>query len=318
MQASIFALLPMLRAAPYPLLTADVSAQRARFLGGMAMAALSAILFSAKAIVAKLTYGFGVDAVTVVALRMSLALPAFAAVSFWYRRRHGPLARRDQLRIAALGIVGYYAATMLDFVGLQYVTAALERLILFLNPTLVVLLTALVFRRGIGRRAWLAMGVSYAGIALVFAYDLRLGGAEAWWGSFLIFGAALTYAVYLVGVGELVRRLPPLRVSAGALVVAIGACVVHFLVTRPLGLLVQPVEVYGLSAINALLCTVAPVFLLILAIERIGASAAAQTGMIGPVATIALGAWVLGEPVTIWQVGGGALVLFGAYLLARR
>ena len=223
----------------------------------------------------------------------------------------------DRLRIGVLGLFGYYAATMLDFVGLQYVTAGLERLILFLNPTLVVLLAAVAFRRGISRRAWAAMGVSYAGIALVFAHDTQLGGPEAAWGSLLVFGAALTYAVYLVGVGELVRRLPPLRVSSGALVVAIGACVLHFLVTQPLSDLVQPTPVYGLSAFNALLCTVAPVFLLILAIERIGASAAAQTGMIGPVATIALAAWLLGEPVTGWQMAGGALVLAGAYLLAR-
>ncbi len=281
------------------------------------MAAGSAILFSAKAIAAKLTYAYGTDAVTTVALRMGLALPAFVAVSLWYGRRDGALAPGDRLRIGVLGLFGYYAATMLDFVGLQYVTAGLERLILFLNPTLVVLLSAVFFRRRVERRAWLAMGVSYAGIAVVFAHDAQWGGAQAAWGSLLVFGAALTYAIYLVGVGELVRRLPPLRVSAGALVVAIGACLVHFVLTHPLAALAQPAPVYALSFFNAALCTVAPVFLLVVAIERIGAAAAAQTGMVGPVATIALGAWLLGEPVTPWQVGGGALVLAGAYLLAR-
>jgi len=284
----------------------------------MALAAASAVLFSAKAIVAKLSYRYDADVVTVVALRMGLALPVFLAVALYHRRKSGPLPTADRVRLGALGLFGYYLSVYLDFAGLAYISAGLERLILFLNPTLVLLLSAFVLRRRITRREWGALALSYAGIAAVFAHDASRGGRDVWIGSGLVFGAAVSYAVYLTWTGELVRRLDPVRLSAIALSVASVAAGAHFLLTHSVSALALPAPVYGLALVNALACTVAPVFLLALAIERVGAPTAAQTGMIGPVATLALGAWALGEPVTAWGLGGAALVLAGVALLSSR
>ena len=284
----------------------------------MALAATSAVLFSAKAIVAKLTYRYDVDVVTVVALRMVLALPVFLAVALYHRRKSGPLPAADRVRLGLLGLFGYYLSVYLDFAGLAYISAGLERLILFLNPTLVLLLSAFVLRRRITRREWGALALSYAGIAAVFAHDASRGGRDVWIGSGLVFGAAVSYAIYLTWTGELVRRLDPVRLSAIALSVAGVAAGAHFLLTHSVSTLVLPAPVYALALANALACTVAPVFLLALAIERVGAPTAAQTGMIGPVATLALGAWALGEPVTAWGLAGSALVLAGIALLSAR
>lgn len=291
---------------------------RRRLLTGLLLAAASAVLFSAKAIVVKLAYREGVDALTVVALRMGLALPVFAALSVRYARRDGPLARRDTLRILALGAGAYYASIYLDFAGLSFISAGLERLLLFLHPTFVLLLSALFLGRAISRRELLAMALSYAGIVLVVATSHRLEGAHVLLGSVLVLGSALVYAVYLVGAGELVRRLPSVRVSALSLAAACAAALVHFAAVRPLSDLAVSPTVWGLSAVNALLCTVAPVLLLGEAIARVGAPRAAQVGMIGPVVTIGLGAWLLGEPIAAGQVAGGAMVLAGVGLIARR
>ena len=292
---------------------------RRRLLTGLLLAAASAVLFSAKAIVVKLAYREGVDALTVVALRMGMALPVFAALSVRYVRRDGPLARRDTFRIVALGAGAYYASIVLDFAGLSYISAGLERLLLFLHPTFVLLLSALVLGRRVTGRELLAMALSYAGIALVMATSHRIEGAHVLLGSVLVLASAFVYAVYLVGAGELVRRLPSVRVSALSLTAACAAALVHFASVRPLSdLAVLSPTVWGLSAANALLCTVAPVLLLGEAIARVGAPRAAQVGMIGPVVTIGLGAWLLGEPVTAGQVAGGAMVLAGVGLIARR
>lgn len=291
---------------------------RRRLLTGLLLAAASAVLFSAKAIVVKLAYREGVDALTVVALRMGMALPVFAALSMRYVRRDGPLARRDTFRIVALGAGAYYASIVLDFAGLSYISAGLERLLLFLHPTFVLLLSALVLGRRVTGRELLAMALSYAGIALVMATSHRIEGAHVLLGSVLVLASAFVYAVYLVGAGELVRRLPSVRVSALSLTAACAAALVHFVSVRPLSDLAVSPTVWGLSAANALLCTVAPVLLLGEAIARVGAPRAAQVGMIGPVVTIGLGAWLLGEPVTAGQVAGGAMVLAGVGLIARR
>lgn len=291
---------------------------RRRLLSGLLLAAASAVLFSAKAIVVKLAYREGVDALTVVALRMGLALPVFAALSARYARRDGPLARRDRLRILALGVGAYYASIYLDFAGLSFISAGLERLLLFLHPTFVLLLSALFLGRKISRRELLAMALSYTGIVLVVVASRRLEGAHVLLGSGLVLASAVVYAVYLVGAGELVRRLPSARVSALSLTAACVAALVHFAAVRPLSALAVSPTVWGLSAVNALLCTVAPVLLLGEAIARIGAPLSAQVGMIGPVVTFGLGAWLLGEPITGAQLVGGTLVLGGIALIARR
>jgi drug/metabolite transporter (DMT)-like permease len=212
-------------------------------------------------------------------------------------------------------VLGYYLASYLDFLGLQHVSAALERLILFLNPTIVLLISAVFLAKRIRRLDWLALALAYAGIVLTFWHDVRLEGGRIALGSLLVFGSAVCYAVYLVVGGELVKRLGAIRLTSYAMCVSTAAVFVQFVAMNPLEALVQPAPVYWLSLLNAGLCTVLPVFAVMLAIERIGAGTASMAAMVGPISTIGLAFVFLGEPVTGWQLAGTLLVLAGVYVL---
>lgn len=291
---------------------------RAGVLPGVLLALAGAMAFSGKAIIVKLAYRYGVDAVTVIMLRMLFALPIFAAMSWWASRGRPPLARADWLGVLGLGFSGYYLASFLDFLGLQYITASLERLILYLNPTLVLLLAWLLHRRPWRRAQLLGMAISYAGVVLVFGHEVRLEGRNVALGALLVFLSAVAYAVYLVYSGELVRRIGSLRLVGLATSVACLLCIAQFLLLRPAAsaFAVAP-PVIWLSVLNAVVCTAIPVLLVMMAIERVGASATAQAGMVGPVSTILLGVWLLGEPFTAWIAAGTALVLAGIYVFTR-
>lgn len=288
---------------------------------GLLLAAIAAVLFSAKAILAKLMYRYGIDAVTLIALRMLFALPIFATVALietWRARARGDrLDARECWQIVLLGLLGYYLSSFLDFWGLQYISASLERLILFLNPTLVLLIGIVFMGKQVGARQWLAMAVSYVGIVLVFWENLRLGGTHVMLGSALVFGAALSYALYLLLSGELVRRVGALRLVAYAMCVSTAACLVQFVLIHPPTVLLQPAPVYALSIVNALFCTVVPVYLTMFAVARIGAGTTAQTAMIGPVSLLFFGWWILDEAITPVQLLGTGVVLAGIALLSR-
>ncbi len=288
---------------------------------GLLLAAVGAIAFSGKAIIVKLSYLYGVDAVTVIMYRMLFALPFFIAMGLWAERqamaRAHPLTRRDVLSIVGLGFVGYYLSSYLDFLGLQYITASLERLILYLNPTLVVLLGWALYKKPVQPIRMLAMAVSYSGVLLVFVHELTLAGVHVALGSALILGSAITYAMYLIFSGQLVHRIGSLRLVGWATSVACVCCILQFVLLRPLSAAVVPVDVLWLALLNALACTVAPVLMVMMAIERIGAALTAQTGMIGPMATIALGVWVLNEPLNIWIGVGTLLVLSGVFIVSK-
>ncbi|UMR33230.1 DMT family transporter [Massilia sp. MB5] len=290
---------------------------RTAYLGGLAIAIGGAVLFSTKAVVAKLLYRYQIDAVTLIAFRMLFSLPVFAAIALWQMRTAPPLSAGDRWRLLGLGLVGYYLSSFLDFLGLQYISVGLERLILFLTPTFVLLISATWLKQHISRRQWLALLASYAGIVLVFLHDLKDGSSNVALGSTLVLGSATSYAVYLLASGEMVKRLGSLRLVSYAMCVSSAACIAQFFLLRPAALLLQPLPVYGLSLVNGLLCTVMPVFMTMVAVQRIGASAASQAGMIGPVSTLFLGALILGEAVTGWQLAGTALVLAGIYLLSK-
>jgi drug/metabolite transporter (DMT)-like permease len=291
---------------------------RPALLAGLAIAVGGAILFSTKAVVAKLLYRYHIDAVTLIAFRMLFSLPVFAAVALWKMRTEAPLSRRDRWRLLGLGLIGYYLSSYLDFLGLQYITVGLERLILFLTPTFVLLITAVFFKRRIGRAQWAALGLSYCGIVLVFVHDLQGGAGSIAVGSAFVLGSALSYALYLLGTGEMVRRIGSLRLVAYAMCVSSAACIGQFFVLRPAGLLVQPLPVYGLSLINGIFCTIFPVFMTMAAVQRIGAATASQAGMIGPVSTLFLGWALLGEPITAVQLAGTGLVVAGIYMLSLK
>mgnify|MGYP001399051659 CR=1 FL=1 len=287
-------------------------------LPGLALATAGAIAFSGKAIIVKLAYRYGVDAVTLIMYRMLFALPLFVALAWWAGRGRPALTRRDWAAILGLGFSGYYLASFLDFAGLAYVTASFERLVLYLNPTLVLLLGWVLFRRRASARQLIAMAVSYAGVLLVFGHELQLAGPDVALGAALVFGSALSYAVYLVYSGEEVKRLGSMRLTGLATSVACVLCIAQFVLLRPLSAAtsVAP-EVIWLSLLNATLCTFAPVLMVMMAIERIGATLAAQTGMLGPMSTILMGVWLLGEPFTVWVAAGTVAVIAGVWLLAR-
>jgi drug/metabolite transporter (DMT)-like permease len=217
-----------------------------------------------------------------------------------------------------LGVTGYYLSSFLDFLGLQYITASLERLILYLNPTLVLLLGWLLYRKAWRPLQLVGMAISYAGVVLVFGQEARLEGSNVALGAALVFGSAVSYAVYLVYSGHLVQRLGSLRLVGLATSVACLCCIAQFVLLRPVAsaLAVAP-QVIWLSLLNAVLCTAVPVLLVMMAIERVGAAVTAQTGMVGPVSTILMGVWLLGEPFTAWVAAGTVLVITGIFVFTR-
>jgi drug/metabolite transporter (DMT)-like permease len=285
---------------------------------GLLLATLGAIAFSGKAIIVKLAYRYGVDAVTLIMYRMLFALPMFLILTWWAGRGKPALTWRDIRAVLGLGFCGYYLASFLDFAGLRYISASLERLILYLNPTLVLGLGVLLFGRKVTRQQVIALAVSYAGVLCVFGREATLQGANTPLGATLVFGSAVSYALYLCYSGEEVKRLGALRLTGLATTVACLICIAQFLVLRPLSAMVVAPQVLWLSALNATACTFAPVLMVMMAIERIGASLTAQTGTIGPLSTILMAVVLLGEPFTPWVAAGTVLVVAGIWLLARQ
>ncbi|MBV7543473.1 DMT family transporter [Acidovorax sp. sic0104] len=284
---------------------------------GLALALLGSIAFSGKAIIVKLAYRHGVDAVTLIMYRMLFALPIFAVMAWWASRGKPPLTRQDWLGVLGLGFTGYYLASFLDFAGLAYISASLERLILYLNPTLVVMLGWALYGRSIRWSQALAMLVSYCGVVLVFGLEANLQGSNVAWGALLVFLSAASYAIYLVYSGEMVRRLGALRLVGLATTVACLLCLAQFAVLRPWSAALVAPEVIWLSVLNATLCTAAPVLMVMMGIERIGAGMVAQVGLVGPLSTIFMGIWILGEPFTVWIAAGTVLVVAGIFLFGR-
>ncbi len=287
------------------------------------LATVGAIAFSGKAIIVKLAYRHGVDAVTLIMLRMLFALPMFVIMAWWSGRGKPALTTRDWIGVFGLGFSGYYLASFLDFAGLAYISAGFERLILYLNPTLVLLFGWVLYRRRASRPQVIGMVISYAGVLLVFGHEMMSAGASrsgggAAWGALLCFLSAVSYAGYLVYSGEFVKRLGSLRLVGLATSVACLLCIAQFAVLRPLSSAFEVApQVIWLSVLNATLCTAVPVLMVMMAIERIGAAVAAQTGMVGPVSTILMGVFILGEPFTVWIAAGTVLVIAGIYVFTR-
>ena len=281
------------------------------------MALVGTLAFSGKAIIIKLAYRYGVDAVTLIMYRMLFALPVFMAMAWWASRGQARLTRKDWVGIFLLGVSGYYLASFLDFLGLAYISASLERLILYLNPTIVMLLGLLLFKRRMTLRQMAGMAISYSGVVLVFGHEITLQGKDAVLGAVLVFLSAISYALYLVYSGEMVKRLGSLRLVGLASTVACLCCLLQFVLLRPLSAALVAPEVIWLSLLNASACTVLPVLLIMMAIERIGASMTAQVGMLGTMSTILMGVVILGEPFTLWIAAGTVLVIAGIYVFSQ-
>jgi drug/metabolite transporter (DMT)-like permease len=289
-------------------------------LTGVALALLAAFGFSLKAIFIKLAYPYGVDAITLLSLRMAFALPVFLWVGVvTARRSEVALTGGDWMRLSVLGLLGYYGASILDFWGLQYISAGLERLILFTYPTLTVLIGVVFQGKAFHRREGLALLLCYVGIGLAFAHDLRFGEARAIWiGGALVFASSVSFALYLAGSGGMIVRLGALRFTALAMGVSTLATLLHFLAVEPLSAFVQPLPVYGLALAMAAFATVVPVFAQSAAIRALGAGRAVLVGMVGPLLTIFFGWWWLDESISGAQLIGAALVIVGVLAISRR
>ena len=286
---------------------------------GTAFILLGAIGFSAKSVLIKLAYAESaqIDAITLMALRMSMSLPFFLAAALWSGKTKGETHNREEwIGLLLLGTLGYYLASLLDFQGLRYIPAGLERLILFLYPTFVVFLAALLYRKPVGKRQRQALLLSYAGIVLVYGATPQALSSETAQGSLLVFGSAVAFAIYLTGSGHLIPRFGSRRFTAYSMSVACVVTLLHFLATKPVERLIPSTEIFGLALALALISTVAPAFLMSAGIRRIGASNAAIIGTVGPVSTLILAYVVLDESLGTVEIIGSLMVLAGVVIVS--
>lgn len=276
-----------------------------------------AVLFATKAIFVKLAYQYPVSSISLLALRMGFSLPFFLMIGWWRSRKavdSKPISWRDWIGIITFGTGGYYLASYLDFLGLRYLTAGLERLILFVYPTLVLLIGWVVLNRKVHLRQWLATSVTYLGLVIAFWHTDWSVEAKFTTGVILIFSSAFTYATYVLYSGEVAPRVGSVRFNSIAMVAAGTAVLLHaFIANAPFVGLPNAVYAYGLAI--AIIATVIPSYLIVEGIRRIGAGDAAILGAIGPVATIVLEYFVLGERLSVEQAIGGLLIIGGVILV---
>jgi drug/metabolite transporter (DMT)-like permease len=287
------------------------------FTSAILLAGLGAILFSAKAIVVKLCYAHGADAATVLALRMLFSLPFFWSAVWWVNKTQNldPVCRKDRFALIVLGFLGYYVSSYLDFLGLETITVGLERIILYLTPAIVLVLSQFLLNKIISKRQWIAMAVAYLGVIVVFAQDVQFDGLPVVIGGLFVFASAISYAIYLIYSGEIVSRVGSIRLVAYASASATFFSVLQALVVNPVALWSQPMAVYQLSVFNGSFCTFVPMLFIMIAVNRVGSGLAAQAGAIGPVATIFLGWYFLAERISVLQIVGMAIVLISMGIL---
>jgi drug/metabolite transporter (DMT)-like permease len=299
--------------------SASAAHHRRRYLYGILMAGVGAMLFSGKAILVKLAFAYGANAETFLALRMLMALPMFWSV-YWWECRRKPMEAitwLDRGKLFFLGFLGYFLSSYIDFLGLQYISVGLERIVLYLTPTIVLLISYFALHKPISKMQWYALIVGYLGVFVVFVQDASSTGIHAWLGMLLVFGSACSYAMYMIGSGEMVRRIGSVRLvvfaSSASAVLSLLQSTIH----NPSAIIEQIPQIYWLSLLNASLCTVIPMLLIMISINRIGSPLVAQAGILGPVSTIFFGYFILGEPVTWMQIAGMLLVIAAMWLLVR-
>lgn len=300
--------------------SASAAYHHRRYLYGILMAGVGSMLFSGKAVLIKLAFGYGANSETLLALRMLMALPMFWIIYWWESRRKvmSPLAWSDRLKLVFLGFLGYFLSSYLDFLGLQYISVGLERIVLYLTPTIVLLISYFVLHKMISRLQWYALVVGYLGVFIVFIQDASSTGMSAWLGMILVFGSACAYATYMIGSGEMVQRIGSVRLVVYASTASAFFSLMQSSFYNPSAIFEQTQEIYWLSLLNAGLCTVIPMLLIMVAINRIGSPLVAQAGILGPVSTIFMGYFILSEPITWIQISGMTLVIAAMWLLVRK
>lgn len=286
---------------------------------GVALVLAGSIFSSSKAVIIKLAYQHGIDATSLLTLRMLIALPFFLGLAFWsWQRTTVRPTAKEWASLAVVGCLGYYLASLFDFIGLEYITAGLERLIVFAYPTLVVLLGWVIWKRKISAVQWLALLLTYSGILLALTGDVVIPEPRILWtGAFWVFLCALAYALHLLGSEWMLPRLGVMLFSSLAMLFAAAGVLLHALLqAKPVVLTGWPVELYQLATLLTVITTILPPYLMSAGIQRMGAGNAAILGSIGPVSTLVLAWWFLGERLSGVQLAGAAIVLLGVGLVS--
>ncbi len=288
---------------------------------GCTFVLLAATGFSAKAVLIKLAYGASskIDPITLMGLRMLLALPFFLMVAAWGDKNGSSqdLQTKDWLMIFGLGILGYYLASYLDFEGLQYIPAGLERVIVFMYPTFVVIFSAVLYRRTVSQSQAIALVLSYTGMLLVFMDSMSIDSSQVWLGSSLVLSSAIVFAFFMMGSGFMIKRIGSRRFTAYSMTVACLATGMHYMTQHGLNPLEISTEIYWLALMMAIFSTVMPAFLMNAGIRRIGVDTASIISSAGPIGTLVLAFLLLGEEVTVVQFFGTLFVLAGVYVISR-
>jgi drug/metabolite transporter (DMT)-like permease len=288
---------------------------------GFLIAFIGAILFSTKAIIVKKAFAdVHVDALTLLTIRMVFSLPFYLVTAFVLtsQKSNIKLTRKEWLAIIALGLFGYYLSSLFDFVGLQYISAGLERLILFLYPSFAVLINAIFFKQEIKRIQLWALALTYIGIGIAYFGELQIDTANPnfYWGSLLIFLCSITYATYIAGSGHIIPKVGATKYTAYSLLSSTGGVLLHYILRGRYDILNESSSLWWYGILLAIVATVIPTFMLSFALKKIGANNVAVISSIGPVSTIIQAHFILGEPIFTEQIIGTALVLGGILLLS--
>ena len=284
---------------------------------GVLFAILGIIFFSAKAVLVKLAYQYHVDYLTLLLFRMTFSVPFYIIIAFWKipKAKNG-IRVTDWVWLFFFGFIGYYLASLFDFMGLQYLTAGLERIILFIYPTIVVLLSWIFFKKKLTKNQFIAILVTYIGVLVAFWDEIGLKGEDVILGGFFIFLSAVTYASYLVGSGWLIPKFGMMQFTSYAMIVSTVVVCIHFLFQGNYDVFHYPKEVYWLGLAMAIFSTLIPSFLVSAAIERLGASTFSIFGSLGPISTILLAFVFLDERITMLQIVGMCIVIVGVTFIS--
>jgi len=289
-------------------------------LGGVLISIIGAICFSTKAIVVKLAYlEYPVDAITLLAIRMLFALPFFlvSAMITSNKRENVRFTSRQWVDIAVLGCFGYYVSSLLDFEGLKFVSAGIERLILFVYPTFVLVISVVWMKRKVRPVEWIAVLITYAGLVIAFAGEARFqDGQDFYFGSMLILICAVTYAIYIAGSGTMIPAVGAIKFNSYAMSFAAAAVLTHFMLTSKQSVVGLPLSIYVYGFVMAIVSTVIPSYLVSISIKRLGANTTAVIASIGPVSTILQASLLLGESVSALEIAGTGFILLGILVIS--
>ena len=278
------------------------------------------LLFSAKAILVKLAYQYDIDALTLLMFRMLFALPFYIIILFFFLPQpNEKLTKKDYYWLVAFGFLGYYISSYLDFMGLQYIKASLERIILFIYPTLVLIISRVFLKTKIHLWQVLAIVITYLGIFIAFSEELKITtGDSVILGGGLVFAAALTYASYIVGSGWLIPKFGSVRFTTLCMLISASFIIIHFFIASDVDIFSFDPELYYIAIAMGILSTVLASFMVSESIKLIGAANFGILGSIGPVSTIIMAYLFLGEKMSLIQWLGAVIVIGGVMVVARK